>query len=60
MLGDNKVILILIFLIDIFKSIFLNNNVCISPTISLKFFLKVRIHNIPALVGSDNVLAPTR
>ena len=35
---------------DIFKSIFLNENVWISLKISLKFVPKVRINNIPALV----------
>ena len=35
---------------DIFKCIFLNENVWISIKISLKFVPKVRINNIPALV----------
>ena len=35
---------------DIFKRIFLNENVLISLKISLKFVAKVRINNIPALV----------
>ena len=35
---------------DIFKSIFLNENVWISLTISLKFVPKVRINNNPSLV----------
>ena len=35
---------------DIFKHIFLNENVCISIKISLKFVLKGPISNIPALV----------
>ena len=35
---------------DIFKWIFLNNNVWISLRVSLKFVPKVRIINIPALV----------
>ena len=35
---------------DIFKCIFVNKNVWISPMISLKFIPKVRINNIPALV----------
>ena len=35
---------------DIFKCIFLNENVWISLTISLKFVPKVRINNIPSLV----------
>ena len=35
---------------DIFKCIFLNENAWISLKISLKFVLKVRIDNIPALV----------
>ena len=35
---------------DIFTYIFLNENVCTSLTISLKFVPKVRINNIPALV----------
>ena len=35
---------------DIFRRIFLNENVCISLKISLKFVPKVRINNIPALV----------
>ena len=45
---------------DIFKRIFLNENVWISIKISLKFVPKgLIINNIPALV-SDNGLAPTR
>ena len=35
---------------DIFKHIFLNENVCISIKMSLKFVLKGQISNIPALV----------
>ena len=35
---------------DIFKCIFFNENVTISIKISLKFVLKARINNIPALV----------
>ena len=35
---------------DIFKRIFLNENVLISLEISLKFVAKVRINNVPALV----------
>ena len=35
---------------DIFKCIFLNEDVWIALKISLKFVLKVRINNIPALV----------
>ena len=35
---------------DIFKGIFLNENVWILSEISLKFDLKGQIHNIPALV----------
>ena len=35
---------------DILKCIFLNENVCISLKISLKFVPKVRINNIPVLV----------
>ena len=35
---------------DIFKCIFLNDNVQISLKISLKFVAKVQINNIPALV----------
>ena len=35
---------------DIFKCIFVNENVCILLQISLKFVPKVRIHNIPTLV----------
>ena len=35
---------------DIFKGIFLNENIWISINISLKFFLKGPINNIPALV----------
>ena len=35
---------------DSSKNIFLNENVWISLKISLKFVLKVRINNIPALV----------
>ena len=38
------------FLDDIFKWIFLNENVLISIKISLKFFPKGQIINIPALV----------
>ena len=34
---------------DIFKCIFLNESVCISLKISLKFIRKVRINNIPTL-----------
>ena len=41
---------------DIFKCIFLSENLCFSRRISLKFVLKVRINSI----GSDNGLAPTR
>ena len=36
---------------DIFKSVFLNENVWISLEISLKFVLQAWINNIPALVG---------
>ena len=39
---------------DIFKSIFLNENVWISLTISLKFVPKVPINNIPALVQATS------
>ena len=39
-----------IFPDDIFKCIFLNENVWISLQISLKFVPKVQINNIPALV----------
>ena len=35
---------------DIFKCIFLNENICISIKISLKSVPKIRINNIPALV----------
>ena len=35
---------------DIFKCIFLNENVCISLKISLKFVSKVRMNNTPAMV----------
>ena len=35
---------------DIFLCIFLNENVWISPGVSLKFVAKIRINNIPALV----------
>ena len=35
---------------DTFKRIFLNENVRISPKISLKFVLKVPVNNIPSLV----------
>ena len=51
---------------DIFKCIFLNENVRISIKISLMFVPKVRINNIPekkkknSSIGSDNGLAPTR
>ena len=38
------------FLDDIFKCIFLNENVLISIKISLKFVPKGQINNIPALV----------
>ena len=38
------------YLTDIFKCIFLNENVWISLKISLKFVPKVRITNIPAMV----------
>ena len=44
---------------DVFKCIFLNENIWISLKISLKFIPKVRINNIPAF-GSDNGLTPTR
>ena len=39
-----------IFLDDIFKCIFLNENVLITIKISLKFVPKGQINNIPALV----------
>ena len=39
-----------VFSDDIFKYIFLNEDVWISLKISLKFIPKVRINNIPALV----------
>ena len=44
---------------DIFKSILLDENVWTSIKISLNYFPKGPIYNIPAL-GSDNGLAPTR
>ena len=44
---------------DIFKSIYVNENVWISINFSLKCVPKIRINNIPAF-GSDNDLAPTR
>ena len=47
------------FPIDIFKWIFLNENVWISINISLKFVPKGPINNIPN-IGSGNGLAPTR
>ena len=43
---------------DIFKCIFLTENVWISMNISLKFVPKVQINN--SSIGSDNGLAPTR
>ena len=42
---------------DIFKYIFLNENVWIALKISLRFVRKVRINNIPALV---QIMAPRR
>ena len=48
-----------IFPDDIFKSIFLNENIWISVKSSLKFVSKGPINNIPAL-DSDKGLAPTR
>ena len=48
-----------IFPDDIFKCIFLNENVSILIKISLKFAPEVRINNIQALVRK-NGLAPTR
>ena len=42
-------------LADIFKCIFLNENISISLKISLKFVPKVRINNIPALVHCNVV-----
>ena len=45
---------------DIFKCIFLNENVWISIKISLKFFPKGSINNISALVQIDNGLAAIR
>ena len=44
---------------NIFKSIFLNENVYISIKISLKFVPRDHI-NINSSTGSDNGLAPTR
>ena len=44
---------------DIFKCIFLNENMLISIKISLKFVPNGQINNIPAF-GLDNGLAPTR
>ena len=38
------------FAYDIFKCIFLNENVLISITISLKFILKGLVNDIPALI----------
>ena len=45
---------------DMFKCIFLYENVWISLTRSLQLVPKVRFNNIPADNGSDNGLAPTR
>ena len=45
---------------DTFKRIFLNENIRISVKISLKFVPKSPMDNIPALIFSDNGLAPTR
>ena len=39
---------------DIFKCIFLNENVLISLKISLKFVPNVQINNIPALVNRQS------
>ena len=39
-----------IFKMTFFKCIFLNENICISIKISLKFVPKLQINNIPALV----------
>ena len=44
---------------DIFKCIFLNENIWISIRISVKFVPKGPINNI-SIIGSDNGLAPTR
>ena len=44
---------------DIFKCMFLNENVLILFKISLMFVPKVRINSIPAF-GSDNGLVPNR
>ena len=44
---------------DILTCIFVNENVEVSLTFSLKIVPKVRIDNIPAF-GVDNGLAPTR
>ena len=41
---------------DTFKRIFLNENVCISINISLKFVPKVPINNIPALVEREAII----
>ena len=45
---------------NIFKCIFLNENVWISINISLKFVPKGPINNIPALVQIDDGLVPAR
>ena len=45
---------------DIFKCIFFNENVLILIKISLKFIPKGPINNIPAFIGSDNGMVPTR
>ena len=45
---------------DIFKLILLNENYRIPIQISLKFVRRSPIDNMPALVQSDNGLAPSR
>ena len=45
---------------DIVKCLFFNENIWISFKISLNFVNKGPVNNIPASIGSDNGLAPTR
>ena len=45
---------------DIFKCIFLKENIWIPIKISLKFVPKGSINNIPACIGLDNGLVPSR
>ena len=49
-----------IFADDIFKCLFLNENIWISMKISLKFVPKGPIDNMPATTGLDNGLVPNR